>query len=707
MKRIISLILSAFVTLPLFVSCNSVLISEKSSSSDGYADSEWLESRIGEMPENISIGTADSLGINMDNFEDDGYIIRTYCGETLLCGKNEVGLDMAVRAYARAIKYGYEIADKQYHEGRRIEKLTIAGHDISEYTVVYTHTAKPVMRDIGLTEGNGEYAAEEFVRLIKYATGVELTMSETIPNTPYISFEATDSLDEFGYTGFSYEVKNGNIIFRGSGYSGGCSNAVYYFLEKECGWNNLTFGDSNLLEADEISIPEGLSYNGTTLFNGMYTYGLFHSEYDQEHRIYSSYSPVACHGINTHGFITEVDTAWYNPCYTDEDMMEECTENVMKYVEDKVASGSVIGVTLTYVDIAQPDSQDFCQCKNCRTMVKKEGSESGPVVNFSNVVSEAVNEKHPGLQYLIFAYNLTKQPPKTIRPNELISVTFCLDGNCLNHPIYAGLCRIGTWKVEQNVTNSVILSWITTWSEICNDLRIWYYTMDGANCQFNTLDVLYDDFMYFKSLGISVLFLESEYYGHGVGRLYHDMAQYMQWNPDITKEEYYKVIQRKVDEYYGPGSYEDYMKEANLFRMASLRMGDICCWMGAGVNPDYTDYKYVADNADEVLTYINRMIEEADSYEHEKNGKRYSMMLIYESLPTRYYEALADNDTELMSHLTELYALFCERAVECGFELNNIKEGICFVHEYQPTLTEEAKINWEEIKNKLVYYFST
>jgi len=700
MKEQISVIMSALLLAASLASCAAEK-TEISSTSSGYADSSWLEERIGTLPDNLTVGLSDSLGIDMTDFEEDGYIIRTEENETILCGKTETGLDIAVRKYRRAVKYGYDVAETVYHEGERIEKLTIAGRDISEYTVVYTHTVEPVVPYTGRTLGNGEFAATEFVRLIEEATGVTLSMSESVPETPYILFEATEDTEEFGYTGFSYEVKDGNMFFRGSGVSGGCSNGVYHFLEKNCGWEELTYGDANLLEADEINIPEGLSYVGKTMFGGFYTWGLSYAQFEQNHTIQGSYSPVACHGIQNNKFIDDVDLTWYNPCYTDEATQENCIDNIKIYLDNKIASGQILGITLTYVDIAQPDSEQWCSCKNCRKMLKEEESQSGAVVNFCNIVSEAVNEEYPGLQYLFFAYLQTKQPPNTVRPNDLLSLTFCLDGNCYNHSLTSDECQTNTWKVTNGITNTVICNWIRTWSTMCKDVRIWYYTMDGANTQYNTLDVLYEDFQFFKSIGISVIFMESEDYGHGVGRMNHYMGNAMFWNPDLTKDEYYAVLRNKVENYYGEGSYDEYMKEADLFRLATVRMGDACCWYGSGLFTGDTDYKYFGEKADEVLGYINEMIDDAESYEQELNGKRYSMMLIYESLPGRYYAALDNNDTVMYEHLSDLYQLFRERAMECGYDLGLIYEGIGFGHTYMPTIEEEAEANWNGFINEL------
>jgi len=269
MKKAISFLLALITSICTFSSCTSNTSSDKASSSE-YADYAWLEARLGTLPDNLSVGTSDSLGIDMSDFEDDGYIIRANENDIdiIICGKNENGLDRAVRKYAKNVKYGVTTENITYHEGYRIKHLSIDGRDISEYTAVYTDMGTPMMETTGRTLGNGEFSAKEFVRLTKEATGVEIplvTVDKADFTKPYILFETDETYTEngeggeYGFTGYEYRTENGNLIFRGSGLSAGCSNGVYMFFERECGWLNLTYGDANLLEAEHIEIDASLS----------------------------------------------------------------------------------------------------------------------------------------------------------------------------------------------------------------------------------------------------------------------------------------------------------------------------------------------------------------------------------------------------------------------------------------------------------------
>lgn len=131
-------------------------------SSDAAQYAEWLDGRLEVIPDDvvIGLGSNSAYGVDMTDFENDGYIVRNFGGEVLLFGKSSEGLDLAVRKYAKAAEAGQTAnLDEVYHEGYRIESLSIAGNDISGYEVVYG-------------EGVESVSYSELPRLIEKACGV-------------------------------------------------------------------------------------------------------------------------------------------------------------------------------------------------------------------------------------------------------------------------------------------------------------------------------------------------------------------------------------------------------------------------------------------------------------------------------------------------------------------------------------------------------
>ena len=713
MKKTISLILAATLAATVLASCSALgeRVVEgadpyKSSSSD-YADEAWLKSRLGSIPDNVTVGTADTLGIDMTDFEDDGYIIRNDSGEVTLCGKTADGLDRAVRAYAKAKKYGNPVADVTYHEGARIERLTIAGRDIADYTVVFHPVDVPKIPGVGRTTGNGEYAAREFVRLVREATGITLPMiADDISyeaSAPFVFFYADEAGVEYSDTGYEYKVENGNVFFRGSGIAAGCSNGVYIFFERECDWLGLTYGDSILAEAEHIDIPEGTAHTGELTFDAIDIYGLWgvagSFRNNNPTSDYKGMVKVACHGLQTIRLETDEVSSWQAKqiCYTNGDNLNQLYEIFHEDLRIRTEAGAVIGRDLTYIDMAQRDSDDYCYCKDCRAVLKEEKYASGAVVRFANALSDMLNEDFPGVKYLIFAYVSTKMPPAKTKPNDSVYVTYCLDGCCCNHPLNAGKCTNTVPWAGYNMTNDDYCEWLDGWCAICPNVYIWYYKLDGCFAQFNLLNVMYEDIKFFREHGVKGFMLNGDADAPGTGRFEHDMLGAMQWHPDMTKEEYTDLLFRKADALYGDGGAEAFCAEASLINESTHRKPCFTGWVWTKIDRSIVDYEYFGEHSDKVLDTVEGLIEDAPSRDAELYCKRLSLVLIYEGCVGRYEKAVAAGDTELVAKLEKQYADFIERSVEVGYNLDKYQMGIGGAFPIARTLAEESG-SWADTK---------
>ena len=54
----------------------------------------------------VYLALGNDSGIDLSNFENDGYVIRTDGASTVIAGKTATGLDMAVRKYANEVDAG-------------------------------------------------------------------------------------------------------------------------------------------------------------------------------------------------------------------------------------------------------------------------------------------------------------------------------------------------------------------------------------------------------------------------------------------------------------------------------------------------------------------------------------------------------------------------------------------------------------------------
>ena len=133
MKKIISLALCSVIAVSSLASCAqtpaknySPKITVSSSEADTYAS--WLTNRLGDALESdVYLAIGGTVGVDLSNFEDDGYIIRNDGDSAVIAGKTATGLDMAVRKYANAVDFGTDdTLDIAYHEGNRIDELRLS-----------------------------------------------------------------------------------------------------------------------------------------------------------------------------------------------------------------------------------------------------------------------------------------------------------------------------------------------------------------------------------------------------------------------------------------------------------------------------------------------------------------------------------------------------------------------------------------------------
>lgn len=120
-------------------------------------------------------------------------------------------------------------------------------------------------------------------------------------------------------------------------------------------------------------------------------------------------------------------------------------------------------------DVSQNDWANPCQCRECQAIVAREGSESGPVLQFVNQVADALREEFPGKYVGTLAYQYTRKPPRTLRPRENVVVRFCSIECCFAHPFVE--CPENRSFVED----------MDGWAAIAPHLYIWDYVVNFSH----------------------------------------------------------------------------------------------------------------------------------------------------------------------------------------------------------------------------------
>ena len=670
---------ASYSSAPLLTSHSSLLTSQSTASAQ-KADRAWLASRLGEVPEGVTVGLASGLGIDMSAFENDGYLIRTEDGETVVAAKTADGLDRAVRAYANAVEDGVTDVNVTYHEGYRIESLTVAGNPITDYTIVYA--------DDGRTTDSPYFAAFELRRLIQKACGAYLPLvsSAESPAGRTVSISLTDD-EAVGSCGFCLTTSGGNVMIEG-GWDNGCANGVYWMLQEYLGWDDLIFGNSNLHEAESVDIPDGISvtvdpafdvldmrscspwvlandrYNGDTKHNYGMVYGA----------IQSSYS-AALGGIQRNDFCPG---CWYpgeQPCFSSEESYTMMSELIWQYIAVQLDAGKVIGRDFFEVDISSNDNMSYCCCKECQKVMKDEnGAYVGPVVRFANRIEEEMSVEFPGLVYQIYAYHATNPPPVTA-PNENISVTFCLDGSCVKHKLTGEDCNndtndfYGALGQGKTFGNSDYADWLREWCRLSDRVIVWYYFLDCNLHDYDMFGVLYDDLVFMKSIGVQGIFPQGDSYS-----ICHRSVDWdtvitdFNWHPDMTRDEFRESMERVAANEYG--SPDEVCAYLDLFNEAHFR-APVCdhCWnYGDLVTPVDCDREYFAAHYDEMYALLDTAIRRAPSYAAEVNVRKRMIPCIWLGSMYSYFPAYDSGDTARLAVLEERYEVLKDCIADVGID---------------------------------------
>jgi len=705
MKRFISAALAALMLAGAFVACGekeSVTpeTSATTTTSDAAIYADWLTERLGYAPENVilGIGSDDSYGIDLTNFEDDGYVLRTVGETTLIFGKTADGLDRAVRAYAKAVDADRaDVLNETYHEGVRIERLTIAGRDISEYTVYYPETANENMK----------FAADELVRLMEKATGVKLPIVVGAPASPAIEFRHSDdpALKDEGYV---YTVTEDGLLIEGA-VARGCMHGVWRFFQHECGWDHLAYGDSYLNEADHIDIPVGTTHTETPAFDwvniwGPEALGAYVTDRKSPTAAQNSYGAIqnACHGIMNNNFLPSMDLYWDQPCYNDEVIYGVLRDNIEAYIAARWGNPG-----FKDVDIASGDNDNHCYCEICAEIIQEENATSGTVVRFANQIVEEMNVNYPGLIYKIFAYAGTEKPPEKTKPHEQVLVTYCSGWNCNNHKFDGTDCDPERPLLANGNTNSLQHEYLSGWLEITDMVYMWHYNLDEGLQPYTVIDTIYDDYQYFYEMGVIGIMTQFDNSGFSFKDVEAQLVYEMNWNIDMTREEFEAILCKVLEHYCGDGweYIRDYLQHLSD---AQDMMGCFCCWVVCLAMPEERyNLGYFHTRFDNFMDMFDTALSLADSEWQQKNLELWSCGMMYMGCYSSYYFEWQLGNTDRIEVLSERYDRIIELMKKYGFstEVLSIKHPGDNVN-FSDTLEEAAWHDWyrwyEDVTGRLL-----
>ncbi len=713
MKKILSLTLAAITAASVFAGC-AQRSPEKASpihavSSSAESSAKWLRDRLGNSVNgDIFLATsddADRFGIDISSLRDEGYVIRRNGGGTVILGSTEDGLDRGARYFANYCAEQDEI-DVTYGEGFRVKKLTIAGRDISEYSIYLFPDADECHT----------FAAQELCKYIGLACGYYPNIvSEKRDHMIVLERLLVDPT--LGEEGFTLSVKDDGNLYITGGKWRGCMYGVYELLERYIGWrffynkqtDSYLTKDADdayyLYDSEHVDIPAGINDTQVPSFayrQGRYTW---YYNYDEHAKLresrslrnlskYNGYGSAtfsaAVHGFRdavNAGVIPDYDYGGYDigspqPCYNNEEVIEAAKTYFLGQIEKKIASGYEIGKDITVVDVAQLDSGSFCKCKTCINAIAKERSGVASVLYFTNEMADAIGEAYPGLWVSMFAYYGTSTPPAKTMPRDNVNVSYCfyndidkltcgnhtLDGkNCTEHP-----------DDSYGTSNYNYAAEFDRWCQIAKRITVWYYPGNWAlnSITNSTIKTMLKDMRYFSDNGVYGIYPccsnpKKETDWESIDALMLHLYNRLLWNAEMTEEEF----QAEIDDYlyvlYGEGGkfVGDYYK----WLETTDRIG---CWpfMIAFGNPcDRTDFAKVRDGFELCLSMFGDAIKYAPSAKAEYGVRLASRSMYVRGLISVYHDWYENGNDAQKARYTELWEYFRDLAVSSSYILSGGK----------------------------------
>lgn len=371
------------------------------------------------------------------------------------------------------------------------ETLVIAENGVPAMNIVVSAKASPSTR----------HAAEELQHFLKQMTGAELPLlTDDSPAGPseILVGESTRVQDMkilidykmLGGEGYIIRTRGPHILIAG-GEPRGTLYGVYGFLEEHLGCRWFTPEVNVIPEArvlavlpiDEVRVPV-LEYREP------FVEECFDGDWAARNRMNGNTQRLEeKHGgkVTYYGFVHTFDSLLPPEKYFDEhpeyyslvkgERLKErtqlcCTnETVMNLVAEEVRRRMAEHPEATVFSVSQNDWYNFCECDACTRLAEAEGSQMAPVLQLVNHVARAVAADFPGKVVDTLAYQYTRKPPATMRPEPNVIIRLCSIECDFSHPF------------EERTTpeNRAFCDDLEAWAAIANRLWIWNYNTSYSN----------------------------------------------------------------------------------------------------------------------------------------------------------------------------------------------------------------------------------
>lgn len=219
-------------------------------------------------------------------------------------------------------------------------------------------------------------------------------------------------------------------------------------------------------------------------------------------------------------------------CLANPDVLRIITERIKRTMRE-------LPEYLIY-DVSQNDWSNPCQCPDCQAVVDREGSQSGPIIQFVNQVADSVKAEFPNKFIGTLAYSYTRKPPKTLKPRENVVVRFCSIECCFAHDFTT--CPENRTFVED----------MNGWAAIAPHIYIWDYVVNFSHyvMPYPNFRVLQPNIQFFRDHKAIGIMEQAAYQSRGgeFAELRAYLLARLLWNPEAEVE---PIINDFMYGYYG------------------------------------------------------------------------------------------------------------------------------------------------------------
>ena len=614
MKKLLSLVLSVLIVLSMFTIYTGGAASD---GAHGYLP--------GDVNDDGEVTTKDVLALRryiagLDDYKKINPLAADVNGDGEITTQDVLKL----RRYIAGLD---DLAGNNEDSKYKISTLTLGGRNIARYDILIPSDADECMT----------FGASELQKYIFSACGIRLNIIDNPDDADgYVIEYRYDTDGGYGLGADGYHVSVDGDVTLTCGAPRGPLYVTYYFLEKFVGYRFLYHGSTYLYEAENVDTPDGFEDTEVPQFvyrtvsdtaslesdfaklrlNAVDGNG---SHYCANRQYGGGIGNVYMHGhsyaYQMAGWEHAYDQQWVTdhglhdtqPCLTAEETFQKIIDFNVELYKERTGWGYEVGVNFTTIACSPNDNINFCSCANCKAVYAEEGSIAGTVFRLSNRVAEAQRELMPGVGVYTIAYWDARNPPKYTRPEDDVTVCFCI-GGCNNHTYdhteecaaAGGNRRLlstawdGSTRISTNVDD---VDYYLKWCELTNNIHIWYYSCNYSyfiSPSPNVLNV-YNDIKFLASSGTAGVYFEGGGSSYSFEYLRNYLASRMLWDPYMSEEEFEGYLDEFLMIYYGDGW--QYIKQ---YLYMQNRAGDLQgCWTNNFDWPwDMYNKEYFGENYD-------------------------------------------------------------------------------------------------------------